>query len=148
MFFQTHFRRNVELLQNLFCIFVQPQNHKPMSLSNQLGRDGEDLAVQFLLKNGYQILERNYRYRKAEIDIIALKNETLAVVEVKSRTSSYFGAPESFVSPKKIKLLVMATDHYVTSNNLSVTVRFDIISILKDKKVSNIQHIEDAFYFF
>ena len=72
-----------------------------MSLSNQLGREGEDLAAQYLLKNGYQILERNYRYRKAEIDIIALKEETLAIVEVKSRTSSYFGSPESFVSQKK-----------------------------------------------
>ena len=148
MFFQTHFKRNVELLQNLFCIFVQPQNHETMSLSNQLGREGEDLATQYLLKNGYQILERNYRYLKAEIDIIALKNETLAIVEVKSRTSTYFGSPESFVSQKKIKLLVMASDYYVTNNNLSVTVRFDIISILKEKELLNIQHIEDAFYFF
>ena len=119
-----------------------------MSLSNQLGREGEDLAAQYLLKNGYQILERNYRYRKAEIDIIALKEETLAIVEVKSRTSSYFGSPESFVSQIKIKLLVMATDHYVNKNNLFVSVRFDIISILKEKNVANIQHIEYAFYFF
>lgn len=148
MFFQTHFKGNDQLLQNLFCFFVQPQNHKPMSLSNQLGREGEDLAAQYLLKNGYQILERNYRYRKAEIDIIALKEETLAIVEVKSRTSSYFGSPESFVSQIKIKLLVMATDHYVNKNNLFVSVRFDIISILKEKNVANIQHIEYAFYFF
>lgn len=119
-----------------------------MPASNQLGNEGERLAAQYLEENGYQILERNYRYQKAEIDIIALQKEVLVVVEVKSRSSDYFGNPESFVSKKKIQLLVMATDHYINKNNLSVTVRFDIISILMEKNVPNMQHIKDAFYFF
>ena len=73
-----------------------------MAEHNELGKIGEQLAIDYLLKNGYKIRERNYRYLKAEVDIIALKENTLVAVEVKTRTSNYFGNPEDFVTKKKI----------------------------------------------
>ena len=119
-----------------------------MAVHNELGQKGEQLAVDFLQKNGYTILDRNWRFKKAEVDIIAQKNETLAVIEVKTRSSNYFGNPQDFVNPKKIKLLVEAIDEYVTSKNLEVEVRFDIIAILKNKAAFTIEHLEDAFLHF
>ena len=119
-----------------------------MAEHNELGKIGEELAVEFLQKNGYAILETNWTFQKAEIDIIAQKENTLAVVEVKTRSSIDFGLPQDFVKPKKIQLLVKAVDEYVISNDLDVEVRFDIIAIHKETKNFKIEHLEDAFYHF
>lgn len=119
-----------------------------MAAHNELGKKGEELAVAHLLKKGYTILDRNWRYQKAEVDIIAQKEEILAVVEVKTRSSTDFGNPQDFVKPKKIKLLVTAIDEYVISKNLNVEVRFDIIAIVKTNQKFDLEHIEDAFLFF
>jgi len=90
-------------------------------------------------------LEQNYRYRKAEIDIIARKDNFIIIVEVKARSSSYFGAPESFVNRKKIQLLVMAIDAYIQKNDLDVEVRLDIISYLVENAKWTREHIENCF---
>ncbi len=119
-----------------------------MAEHNELGIEGEKLAVSHLRKHQYEILETNYRFQKAEVDIIAQKGDTLAVVEVKTRTSADFGNPEEFVSKKKIQLLVKAVDHYVNENDLDVEVRFDVIAILFQKNDVTINHIKDAFYHF
>ncbi len=119
-----------------------------MAQHNELGDKGEKLAVDFLLKKGYTIRDTNWRFQKAEVDIIAQKAEILAVVEVKTRSTKEFGNPQDFVSPKKIKLLVGAIDAYVISKDLDVEVRFDIIAILKNKNSYTIEHIEDAFFHF
>lgn len=119
-----------------------------MAQHNELGKKGEQLAVDFLLKNNYDILERNYRFDKAEVDIIAQKGDVLAIVEVKTRSSLDFGNPQDFVKPKQIKNLVKAVDEYVTENDLDVEVRFDIIAIVKENKTYNIEHLENAFYHF
>ncbi|PQJ81002.1 YraN family protein [Polaribacter porphyrae] len=119
-----------------------------MATHNELGKKGEQLAIDFLIKNGYKILEKNYRYLKAEVDIIALKDDILAAVEVKTRTSDYFGNPEEFVNPKKIKLLISAIDNYVVERDLDVEVRFDIIAIIINKKGTKIEHLKDAFLHF
>ncbi|HLS30443.1 MAG TPA: YraN family protein [Flavobacteriaceae bacterium] len=119
-----------------------------MAEHNKLGKKGEHLAVSFLLENGYEILERNYRFRKAEIDIIAKKGEVLAAVEVKTRSTSAFGNPQDFVKPKKIKLMVAAFDHYILKNDLEVEARFDIIAIVKNRLGTRIEHLEDAFLYF
>ena len=119
-----------------------------MGEHNTFGELGEKLAVEFLLKKGYVIQRRNYRYVKAEIDIIAQKGNTLAIIEVKSRSSELWGDVAETVSKKKITLLVTAADHYVTTNDLDVEVRFDIITILKKGKDFHITHLEDAFYHF
>jgi len=119
-----------------------------MAQHNELGKKGEKLAVDFLVKNNYTILETNYRFHKAEVDIIAQKENVLAVVEVKTRSTDYFGDPQDFVKPKKIKLLVSAIDDYVIKHNLDVEVRFDIIGIIKNDKGIRLEHLEDAFLHF
>ena len=119
-----------------------------MAEHNDLGKFGEELAVDFLEKNGYEILETNWIFDKAEIDIIAQKENILAVVEVKTRSSLDFGLPQEFVKPKKIQLLVKAINEYVTQNDLDVEVRFDIVAIHKEKSALVIAHIEEALYYF
>ncbi|WP_396210805.1 YraN family protein [Flavobacterium sp.] len=114
----------------------------------ELGKFGEELAVEFLQQNGYEILETNWTFQKAEIDIIAQKENILAVVEVKTRSSIEFGLPQDFVKPKKIQLLVKAINEYVISSDLDVEVRFDIVSIYKEDKEYKLEHIEDAFFHF
>ncbi|MDG5490517.1 YraN family protein [Psychroserpens sp. SPM9] len=119
-----------------------------MANHNELGKKGEDLAVDFLLKNGYEILTRNYVYQKAEVDIIAQKGNILAIVEVKTRTSADFGDPQQFLKPKQIQRIIKAVDYYVTSNAMDVEVRFDIIAIVWNKKEKSLEHFENAYYHF
>jgi putative endonuclease len=120
-----------------------------MAQHNQLGNIGEQLATEYLQKDGYRILERNFFYNKAEIDIIAQKEAgVLVIVEVKTRTSNFFGDPQEFVTKAKIKNIVKAANEYIVSNNLDVEVRFDIIAVLKNKTQEKIEHFKDAFYYF
>lgn len=119
-----------------------------MAQHNELGKKGEQLAIDYLVEKGYTILDKNWRFQKAEIDIIAQKENTLAVVEVKTRSSDYFGNPQDFVNPKKIQLSVSAINEYVISKDLDVDVRFDIIAIIKTEKETKIEHLEDAFLYF
>jgi len=119
-----------------------------MAQHNQLGKKGEELAIDFLIQNTYIILEKNFRYLKAEIDIIAKKENTIVAVEVKTRTSNFFGNPQDFVNPKKIKRILSAMDYFVTKKDLDVEVRFDIIAILINSKETKIKHITDAFLYF
>jgi putative endonuclease len=119
-----------------------------MAEHNVLGKLGEEMAVEFLLKDGYTILETNWTFQKAEIDIIAQKENTLAIVEVKTRSSLEFGLPQDFVKPKKIQLLLKAVNAYVNEKELDAEVRFDIIAIHKEGKKFVIEHLIDAFYHF
>lgn len=119
-----------------------------MATHNDLGKKGEQLAIDFLIEKNYSIIEHNYRFEKAEVDIIAQKKDILAIVEVKTRSTTDFGNPQDFVKPKQIKNLVKAVDEYVTVNDLDVEVRFDIIAIVKEKDGFKIEHLENAFYHF
>ena len=120
-----------------------------MSDHNELGKIGEQMACDYLLDKGYTILERNWFFQKAEIDIIAQKDAgTLVIVEVKTRTNNFIGNPEEFVSKKKMRLLVSAANEYVISHKLNVEVRFDIMAIVKNAQYQHIEHLENAFYFF
>jgi len=117
-----------------------------MATHNDFGKKAEDLAVEYLQKNGYKILVRNFRFQKAEIDIIAEKDNLIVVVEVKARSTDAFMLPQEAVTKTKIKLIVSAADHYMEKFNKNQEVRFDIISILPDEKRNlNIEHIENAF---
>ncbi len=115
-----------------------------MAQHNDLGKKGEEAAVEYLQRNKYEVLEKNYRYKRAEIDIIAMKDNTLHCIEVKTRSRIDYGSPETFVSKAKIKLLIEAINHYVDSKDLDVEIQFDIISVYKE----NIEHIAHAFYHF
>ena len=115
-----------------------------MAQHNDLGKKGEEQAINFLKDKNFTILETNYRHRRAEIDIIARKENTLHCIEVKTRSRIDYGTPETFVSKAKIRLLIEAINHYVDNNILDVDIQFDIISVYKE----NIEHIEHAFYHF
>jgi len=115
---------------------------------NELGKKGEELAVEFLLNVGYKILDRNWTFQKAEIDIIAQKENILAVIEVKTRSSSDFGLPQDFVKSKKIQLLIKAVNAYINDREIDFEIRFDIIAVQKNGESFAIEHLTDAFYHF
>lgn len=119
-----------------------------MAQHNKLGKKGEQLAVEHLVKHGYSILERNFRFDRAEVDIIAKKADVLAIVEVKTRTSTAFGDPQDFVKPKQIKQLVKAVDAYILEEHLDLEVRFDIIAVVIEDNTHSVEHIKNAFYHF
>ena len=117
-----------------------------MSKHNELGIKGEILALDFLEKKGYSILEINWRFEKTEVDIIARDKNTLVIIEVKTRTGSMFGFPEQAVGPQKQKNLAIATEEFLERNNLDMDVRFDVISVTIKPDKPEIYHIEDAFF--
>ncbi|KFF07254.1 YraN family protein [Flavobacterium reichenbachii] len=123
-----------------------------MAAHNELGKKGEELAVEFLEKEGYEILERNWVYQKAEIDIIAKKKSILSIIEVKTRSSLDFGLPQDFVKQKKIQLLIKAVNAYINYRekdfNDDCEIRFDIIAVHKNGESFAIEHLTDAFYHF
>lgn len=111
-----------------------------------LGQEGENIATKYLIDKAYIIRKRNFRWSHAEVDIIAQFNSQLIVVEVKTRNTSKYGNPEQSVSLKKQQLLAQATEAYLIANNLDLTIRYDIISIIKNQYKTEITHLEDAFW--
>jgi putative endonuclease len=118
-----------------------------MATHNDLGQKGEAMAKAHLEATGYEIMDENWVFGKAEIDLIAYKNKIIIFTEVKTRTGNGFGEPEDFVDARKQRLLVEAADEYIYLMNHEGEVRFDIISILFDRNNNHIlKHIEDAFW--
>lgn len=113
----------------------------------QIGNEGEDLACEFLIKKGWKILDRNFYFGHSEIDIIAKDKEFYVFVEVKSRSTDFFGRPEEFVSDEKVQRIFQAAEAWVIEKKLSeVPMRFDVIGILSPKQNStSIYHLQDAF---
>ena len=98
------------------------------------GTKGEDLAVSFLEKKGYKIIERNYRMRGGEIDIIALDNDTLAFIEVKARSTEEFGSPLEAITYRKLKTLTKTAQFYkIKHPKLPDMLRIDAVAISFDK---------------
>lgn len=116
-----------------------------MASHNNLGLIGEQHAIQYLKDLGYTVLETNYRYGRLEADILALNDGIFVVVEVKTRSNSYFGQPEEFVTQEKQNHLITIANHYLETSPLDFEVRFDIIAVLKTKSEFKIGHIENAF---
>ena len=117
-----------------------------MARHNELGKEGEQRALQMLEAKGYTILETNWRNYKVEVDIIARDKDELVIVEVKTRSTNYFGDPEEAVGPAKARNLIRAAEAYIELNDLDTDVRFDIVSIILKNGKAAIRHIEDAFY--
>lgn len=120
-----------------------------MAQHYDLGKKGEELAVQYLKEKGYAVLERNWRYEKAEIDIIALDKNTLVFVEVKTRSSLDFGLPQEFITKKKINLMILAANAFSEQYKRTEEIRFDVLGIHQKGDVIKVfEHLEDAFYHF
>lgn len=117
-----------------------------MAEHNDLGRMGEQLAEAWLVKHGFAILEKNFCYGKAEIDIIALKNSRPHFVEVKCRSSNRHGHPEGSVSIKKTRNLLKAVEHYLFKHRQYTHFQIDILSItLHTPKGTAYFFIEDIY---
>lgn len=118
-----------------------------MTKQQQVGSQGEDLAAQYLIDKGYDIVERNWRFSHAEIDIIAFQDDQLVFVEVKTRSYDYYGPPESFVDEKKVTLMADAAYRFMDHIDHQGEVRFDIVSILLQNPAAPvIEHFVDAFF--
>ena len=117
-----------------------------MAQHNELGKEGELLARQFLKEKGFRIVETNFRYEKDEIDIIAIDNNELVFVEVKTRSNEHFGEPEEAVGLRKESFLVRAAEAYLQMHSEYAGIRFDIVAVILSKNKRKIKHIKDAFY--
>jgi len=111
-----------------------------------IGAKGEDFACRYLVDNGFEITERNYRYKRAEIDIIAQKDSLLLFLEVKTRKNNVFGYPEEFVSDRKVELFMEASENYTEKICWQGNIRFDIIALTINNSSFDLEHLEDAFY--
>lgn len=115
-----------------------------MSEHNRIGAEGENIATNFLIQKGYEIITRNWRFGPKEIDIVARDGETMVFVEVKTRSTLAFELPQEAVTKKKMKNLVEAADAYLTQNNISLESRFDIVGVLNGNPPKVIEHIAGA----
>lgn len=107
------------------------------------GNKGEQLAAEFLQRKGFEIVEKNYRFRHAEIDLIIKKEDWIIFIEVKTRTSTAFGEPEEFVGETKTRKMFEAAEEYIYSTDWHGHIRFDIVSVKLGYEVE-IEHFEDA----
>lgn len=116
-----------------------------MADEHKLGKLGEEEAVRYLRSKGFRIREMNWRFAKAEIDIIAENDDWLVMVEVKTRSADTFGSPEEFVTRRQQRHLIRAANRYADLNPTEKDIRFDIISILLYPEFK-LEHIPEAFY--
>ena len=117
-----------------------------MADHNELGKKGEQIAVDFLIERGYHILSRNYRFKRHEIDIIAQHQELLVVVEVKTRQSDFLTDPQLLISKSKQKGVIHAANAYINEQQFDGECRFDVIVVIINQKENELKHIMDAFY--
>jgi putative endonuclease len=118
-----------------------------MENKTTFGRHGEDLAAEFLLKEGYEILERNWHFKHNEVDILAKDHDTLVVIEVKTRSGNSYGEPYTAVDFRKQRFLIYAAERYIYAQNLDLEVRFDIVSIIIDRRGNiTLEHVKEAFH--
>lgn len=118
-----------------------------MKSTQSIGNQGEQLAKEFLEQKDYTILHSNWRYQKAEVDIISETENFIVFVEVKTRAENRLLEPEDAVDTKKQQLLVIAANGYCETFDVAKELRFDVITvILKSNQSPEITHIEDAFY--
>lgn len=117
-----------------------------MKISNPIAIKGEELATKFLKEKGYKIIDRNFRKGYGEIDVIAIHENVLVFVEVKTRTSNAYGSPLEAISYFKLKSLLKTAEFYKSLNpKLPDSLRIDAISIMLDnsENLSSIEHIEN-----
>lgn len=115
-----------------------------MKISNPLGREGEEIAAKYLQKLGFKIIDRNFRARNTELDIVAIQNNTLVFVEVKTRTSDKFGTPFEQIAYWKLKSLIKAAQHYkLTHKNLPELMRIYAVSVQYSSDGPQIEHIQN-----
>ena len=118
-----------------------------MAEHNDLGKWGEDVALAYLLDQGYRLLDRNWHQGHRDLDLIMLQDDTLVIVEVRTRRNNLFMDPEQTVDALKMLSLSKAANAYIRLHRISLNIRFDIVAITGTPSSDfTINHIEDAFY--
>ena len=117
-----------------------------MAQHNETGKEGEQMAVEFLAAKSYRILERNWRFKKNEVDIIAQNGDEIVFVEVKTRHENFLVEPELTVSKKQQRSIINTANQYIITKGIDLEARFDIVSIVISSQGAEILHIESAFY--
>lgn len=112
----------------------------------EIGTTAEEIAQQHILKLGYRILDTNWQYGHLELDIVALENDQLVVVEVKSRNGIRYEHPSEAITNTKIKRIVDAAEAYIFKKDLNLDTRFDVITIIFFGERFELEHFKDAFY--
>ncbi|MEK6757331.1 MAG: YraN family protein [Bacteroidota bacterium] len=114
--------------------------------SRKEGSRGEDLAAEYLAKNGYSILERNFRFERGEVDLIARDGDELVFIEVKARRSDAFGLPEDAITPQKEEQIKRVAEGYLFERQIeNQACRFDVVAITYNQGKSDIRIIRNAF---
>lgn len=117
-----------------------------MDTTREKGSVAEEIAIGYLKKNGYEILDQNWYNQHHELDIIARKDGFVAIIEVKSLASNYMREPYQSVNRNKQRMIISAANAYIRKHNINDDIRFDIISIVMNRNEPQIEHIENAFY--
>lgn len=117
-----------------------------MSSTNSIGKLGESLASTHLTERGFKILERNWRFGKKEIDIIADIEDFIVFVEVKTREEEFPGRLEEYLNRRKQKHIISAAGEYMRQRDIEKEARFDVITVILQGELQEITHIEEAFY--
>ena len=117
-----------------------------MAYHNDLGKWGEEVAANYLQQQGYTILHRNWMYQHRDLDIVAMDAGALVIVEVKTRKDERFANADAAVTPQKVRSLSLAANVYVKRYNISLEIRFDIITIVgRPDDKHEVRHVKDAF---
>lgn len=118
-----------------------------MAKHNELGRLGEQFAIQYLQRNNYSIIEVDWMYEHKDIDIVAFDNDTneLVIVEVKTRTSEIFGDPLEAITKQKMQNLIRCANIFIRQHNYNGNCRFDVISLVGASVPFKLQHVKEAF---
>lgn len=117
-----------------------------MAEHNELGKTGEAIAANYLAHKGYEILDRNWRYNKKEVDLFAFFDKKLISIEVRTRTSDGWEHPKETITDSKIRFIVEATEAYINEKDIDEEVRFDVVTVMPDGDDWDIEHIEEAFH--
>ena len=116
-----------------------------MALHNETGKWGEQIAYEYLMREGYRIVERDWKYGQRDIDIVAIENDVYIFVEVKTRRNERFANADTAVTPQKIRSISIAANAYIKGHYLDREIRFDIITIVGMPDKYEIRHVKDAF---
>ncbi|MCT4589951.1 MAG: YraN family protein [Carboxylicivirga sp.] len=117
-----------------------------MAQHNELGRTGESIAADYLEKKGFEILERNWQYNHKELDLIAMHEDYLVVIEVKTRTTDGWENPKEAITKNKIRFIVEATEAYINEMDIENEVRFDVVTLIPNGDEWDIEHVDEAFH--
>ena len=118
---------------------------KQMAQHNELGKKGEEFALQYLLQKGCRLIECNWRYKHEEVDLIVMDDDELVFVEVKTRSAAEHASADDVISNAKIRHLIEAAEQYVMSHKLDVESRFDAIVLVAKGPSFELEHIRSAF---